>query len=76
MFNQRGGTFVAPFVSDSDVATASAMIERFGGAAGDEAAIRAGRSRDIGNHIHFCRWRQIERLIDLLQLEEVFGTVH
>ncbi|KTT69686.1 hypothetical protein [Sphingomonas sanguinis] len=76
MFNQRSGTFVAPFVNGGDVATASAMIERFGGSAGDEAAIRAGRSRDIGNHIHFCRWRQIERLIDLLQLEEVFGTVH
>lgn len=68
--------YVVPFVTDTDVATASEMIETFGESAGGEAAARAGRSRDLGNHIHFCRWRQIERLIGLLMLEEAFDTVH
>jgi len=73
----RGGGFqVPPFVTDTDVATAAEMMETFGELAGGEAAARAGRSRDLGNHIHFCRWRQIERLIGLLSSEEAFGTVH
>ena len=41
-----------------------------------EAAIRAGHMRDIGNHVHFCRWRQTERLVELLASDEVVGTVH
>ncbi|WP_294239698.1 hypothetical protein [uncultured Sphingomonas sp.] len=67
---------MTPFVTDTDVATAAELIEMFGESAGGEAAARAGRSRDLGNHIHFCRWRQIERLIDLLSREQAFGTVH
>ena len=42
------------------------LIAHFGDDAGFEAAARADRSRDLGNHLHFCRWRQIERLIVLL----------
>ena len=72
----HGGDYVVPFVTDNDVATAAEMIETFGELASGEAAARAGRSRDLGNHIHFCRWRQIERLIGLLSLEEAFDTVH
>ncbi|MDZ7282930.1 hypothetical protein N4G62_12915 [Sphingomonas sanguinis] len=68
--------YVAPFLTDRDVADAAEMMETFGLAAGGEAAARADRSRDLGNHIHFCRWRQIERLIDLLSSEEAIGTVH
>ncbi|MGE7204046.1 hypothetical protein ACQKJZ_00025 [Sphingomonas sp. NPDC019816] len=71
-----GADHVVPFVSDRDVATAAEMIETFGESAGGEAAARAGRSRDVGNHIHFCRWRQIERLIGLLSTDVAFGTVH
>ena len=41
-----------------------------------EAAARADESRDIGNYLHFCRWRQIERLILLLSAESAIGTVH
>ena len=52
------------------------LIAAFGEHAGLEAAIRAGRSRDVGNHIHFCRWRQIERLIDFMASSEVGGTAH
>ncbi|MBB4641257.1 hypothetical protein HNQ99_001562 [Rhizorhapis suberifaciens] len=52
------------------------LIFRFGDNAGFEAAARADRSRDVGNHIHFCHWRQIERLIILLSADEPIGTVH
>lgn len=45
---------------------AADLMERFGGFAADEAAARASRSRDLGNVIHYCRWRQIQRLIEHL----------
>ncbi|GAA4818177.1 hypothetical protein GCM10023232_13450 [Sphingosinicella ginsenosidimutans] len=47
-------------------ADAADLIARFGIHAADEAAARADRSRDVGNVVHFCRWRQIERMILLL----------
>lgn len=66
-----------PYLSDrGQVAQASELIRHFGDDAGFEAAARADRSRDLGNHIHFCRWRQIERLIVLLSVERSVGTVH
>ena len=52
------------------------LIERFGDDAGFEAAVRAERSRDDGNVVRFCHWRQIERVIATLSSEEVRGTVH
>ena len=55
---------------------ASDLIERFGDDAGFEAAARAERSRDDGNVVRFCHWRQIERVIATLSSEEVHGTVH
>ncbi|MET0360474.1 MAG: hypothetical protein ABW048_01855 [Sphingobium sp.] len=55
---------------------ARALIEHFGDGAGMEAANRADASRDVGNHIHFCHWRQIERMIVLLGVEAALGTVH
>lgn len=60
----------------AQVTEAADLIDRFGESAGIEAARRAGRSRTIGNHIHFCRWRQTARLIDLLASHLVTGTVH
>jgi len=62
--------------SRDDVADALALIDVFGAEAGFEAQARADRSRDIGNHLHFCRWRQIERLILLLGAERAIGAVH
>jgi hypothetical protein len=50
--------------------------QRFGDDAGFEAAARAERSRDDGNVVRFCHWRQIERVIATLSSEEVRGTVH
>jgi len=68
--------FNAYVASRDDVTDALALIAVFGGAAAFEAQARAERSRDIGNHIHFCRWRQIERLIALLAAERATGAVH
>lgn len=67
-----------PYLADrQDVADAAALIARHGtAAAAREAAARAGRSRDLGNHIHFCRWRQIGRLIAWLDETPAERTVH
>ncbi|WP_183985608.1 hypothetical protein [Sphingomonas jinjuensis] len=58
------------------VSEAMDLIASFGDHAALEASARAGRSRDLGNHIHFCRWRQTERLIDVLRSSGAIGTVH
>ena len=55
---------------------ASDLIDRYGAEAPYEAAARAERSRDNGNVMRFCHWRQIERVIATLTSDEVHGTVH
>ena len=66
-----------PYLADrTEVRDATDLIVQFGDDAGYEAAARADRSRDLGNHIHFCRWRQIERLIVLMSVGRAVGTVH
>ncbi len=66
-----------PYLSDAtEVADATDLIATFGDDAGFQAAMRADRSRDLGNALHFARWRQIERLIVLLASDEPLGTVH
>lgn len=66
-----------PYLADrNEVSRAAALIAQFGEDAGFEAAARADKSRDIGNALHFCRWRQIERLIVLLSVDRAVGTVH
>ena len=52
------------------------LIARFGTFAASEAASRADRSRDLGNVVHFCRWRQIERMILLLTSDRGQHTIH
>lgn len=65
------------FLSDrSAVHDAAELMTRFGVGAQIEAASRADRSRDLGNHIHFCRWRQVERLIALLDSGDTVGSLH
>jgi hypothetical protein len=64
------------YVEPRDVTEAQALIDQFGIAAGLEAADRAEASRNVGNHINFCRWRQIERLIVMLSVETTIGTIH
>ena len=58
------------------VREAADLIAGFGEKAAAEAMLRADRSRNLGNHVHFCRWRQTRRLIDLMASEDVTGTVH
>lgn len=66
------------YLSDASAAADAAdLIDRFGAFAASEAAARAGRSRDLGNVVHFCRWREIERMIELLSsLDRADATVH
>jgi len=66
-----------PYLAEpAQVYDAAELIARFGDDAGIEAATRADRSRDVGNTLHFCRWRQIERLIVLMSVGRAVGTVH
>lgn len=68
--------YLSLYVVPSDVVEAETLMDRFGKAAGLEAADRAEASRNIGNHLHYCRWRQIERLIIMLSVETTLGTIH
>lgn len=66
-----------PYIADAAaVADAAALIERHGPAAAEQAGLLADRSRGIGNLLHFCRWRQIERLIAVLAQDAAGGTLH
>ena len=66
-----------PYIADArTVSDAADLIASFGTRAAKEAAVRADRSRDIGNYIHFCRWRQIERLIVVMAAPCAMGTIH
>jgi hypothetical protein len=64
---QRKPVFLVqnPFVADrASALDAARLIAELGDEAA--AAVAAGHaevSRDRGNVVHFCRWRQIERLI-------------
>jgi hypothetical protein len=67
----------SPYISGRlALAEASDLMDRFGDDAGFEAAARAEQSRDVGNLVRFCHWRQIERVIATLSSDEVRGTVH
>ena len=58
------------------LAEAASLIEKFGDYAPSEAARLADVSREVGNVIHFCRWRQIERMIVMLRDRNVSGAIH
>jgi hypothetical protein len=66
-----------PFVADrGSVTDAYALMAEFGESAGIEAAARADASRNLGNVVNFCRWRQIERMISALGLPPAEGARH
>jgi len=66
-----------PFVADRQSASdATDLIESLGADAGSAAAARARSSRDRGNVVHYCRWRQIERLIAVLRDDKGVQTRH
>jgi hypothetical protein len=60
----------------ASLADAQDLIREFGGDAALQAAVRAEQSRGAENILKFCHWRQVERLIDALAVEEPQGTVH
>lgn len=64
------------YVENRDVTQAEKLMSKYGQEASLEAAERAENSRNIGNHISFARWRQIERLIILLSGKTPSGTLH
>ena len=66
------------YLSDASAAAdAAELISRFGIHAASEAAARADRSRDLGNVIHFCRWRDVERMIESLSATGLAdATIH
>ena len=67
----------APYIAGrTALADASDLIAQYGDNAGLEAAVRAESSRDAGNVLRFCHWRQIERVIATLSDDEVRGSVH
>lgn len=55
---------------------ASLLIENFGNQASLEAAARARDSRNAGNVLRYCHWRQIERMIAALDCGEPHGLIH
>jgi hypothetical protein len=66
-----------PFINGRrSLADAALLLETYGDNAGFEAAARAEVSRERGNVLRFCHWRQIERVIVTLSDQEVRGTVH
>ena len=60
----------------SSVTDAESLIEEYGVDAPLAAAMRAVQSRDAGNVLKFCHWRQIERLSALLASNNIEGSVH
>ncbi len=60
----------------SAVTDAVSLIEEYGPDAPLAAAMRAVQSRDAGNVLKFCHWRQIERLSALLASNNVEGSLH
>lgn len=52
------------------------LLSHFGETAGLEASDRAEAARAKGNHIHFCHWRQIERLLVIMTIDQSIGTIH
>ena len=66
-----------PFINGrAALADAALLLETYGDDVGFEAAARAEDSRDKGNILRFCHWRQIERVIVTLSDQEARGTVH
>ena len=69
--------FIEPFIfGRAALRDADLLMRDHGDDAGFEAAIRAEHSRDAGNVVKFCHWRQIERVIATLASDEAIGTIH
>lgn len=64
------------FMDSAHFFDAEQLILNFGEEAGLEASNRADKSRALGNHLHYCKWRQVERICVLLSIDHSIGTVH
>jgi hypothetical protein len=60
----------------ASLADAADLIERYGDDASRKAAALATQSREAGNVIRFCHWRQIQRVIATLSSARAVGSVH
>ena len=58
------------------ITDALSLVDEYGTDAPLAAAMRAVQSRDAGNVLKFCHWRQIERLSALLSSNNVQGSLH
>ena len=67
---------LAHSVNRTSADLATEMMALFGANASDEAARRASHSRNAGNVIGYCAWRQAQRLILLLEAPAPLGTLH
>lgn len=64
-------------IADTNVyVTATSLIADHGEYACVEAAARADASQRIGNVVEFSHWRQVERAVQILQLEDIIGDLH
>ena len=58
------------------VTDALSLVDEYGVDAPMAAAMRAVQSRNAGNVLRFCHWRQIERLSALLASDNIEGSLH
>jgi hypothetical protein len=70
------GVHVQMIHDRTSVDEATTLIARFGEDAVIEAATRADAFRNSGNLILFYRWREVERAVQMLQLQDVVGELH
>lgn len=63
-------------VHRESAALAAEMMALFGVDAADQARQRARQSRDRGNVVLFCRWREAQRLIGFLSVGPEGRTLH
>lgn len=77
MFLERFQPSAPPFIIDREAALeASRLIADHGPLAAEVATANADLSRDRGNVVSFCRWRQIARLIAFLSETDGEQTRH
>jgi hypothetical protein len=66
-----------PFLAGNGaVDDALALVSEFGSEAALAAQLRAASARARDNAAHFCRWREVERLIGWMQTGGTCGLLH
>ncbi|WOE76064.1 hypothetical protein [Alterisphingorhabdus coralli] len=71
-----GGVTVTVSTSRSACDEAMNMIDLLGDAAAEQAERNANNARNKGNHIHFCHWRDVRRMVAQLQCGCVSGAIN